>query len=93
MTVLVIAEHDNTALKGATFNTITAARELSLFGNGEVHVLITGNSANAAVDAAAQISGVSKVLYADAEWLSRGCRRANTMHRSAVHPYPVSIHC
>ena len=72
MTVLVIAEHDNTALKGATFNTITAARELSLFGNGEVHVLITGNSANAAVDAAAQISGVSKVLYADAEWLTHG---------------------
>lgn len=72
MTALVIAEHDNATLKGSTLNTITAARELSLFGNGEVHVLVAGHNAGAAAEAAAQISGVSKVLHADAEGLAHG---------------------
>ena len=72
MTVLVIAEHDNAALRGATLNTITAARELSLFGNGEVHVFIAGHGADTAADAAAQIGGVSKVVHADAEGLAHG---------------------
>ncbi|RMX06143.1 electron transfer flavoprotein subunit alpha/FixB family protein [Allofranklinella schreckenbergeri] len=60
MTVLVIAEHDNASLKGATLNTVTAAAAL-----GEVHVLVAGHNAAAAAQAAAQVAGVAKVLHAD----------------------------
>lgn len=60
MTVLVIAEHDNASLKGATLNTVTAAA-----GLGEVHVLVAGHNAAAAAQAAAQVTGVAKVLHAD----------------------------
>jgi electron transfer flavoprotein alpha subunit len=68
MTALVIAEHDNAALKGATFNTVTAA----LACGGEVHVLVAGANAGGAAAAAAQIAGVSKVLHADAPGLNHG---------------------
>ncbi len=61
MAVLVIAEHDHGALKGATLNTVTAASQLG----GEVHVLIAGQNAAGAAQAAAQIAGVAKVLHAD----------------------------
>ncbi len=68
MTALVIAEHDNNALKGATLNTVTAA----LACGGEVHVLVAGVNAGGAAAAAAQISGVAKVLHADAAGLNHG---------------------
>jgi electron transfer flavoprotein alpha subunit len=61
MTALVIAEHDNASVKGATLNTVTAA----LACGGDVHVLVAGENAAAAAQAAAQIAGVSKVLHAD----------------------------
>ena len=68
MTALVIAEHDNAAIKGATLNTITAAKACG----GDVHVLVAGHNAAAAAQAAAQIAGVAKVLHADAEGLAHG---------------------
>ena len=68
MTVLVIAEHDNAALKGATLNTVTAA----LACGGDVHVLVAGHNAGAAAAAAAHIAGVAKVLHADAAALADG---------------------
>ena len=68
MTALVIAEHDNTSLKGATFNTVTAASQCG----GDVHVLVAGHNAGAAAEAAAKIAGVSKVLHADAAGLEHG---------------------
>ena len=68
MTALVIAEHDNAAIKGATLNTVTAAAA----AGGEVHVLVAGANAGAAAAAAAQIAGVSKVLHADAAQLADG---------------------
>ena len=61
MSVLVIAEHDNASIKGATLNTVTAAAACG----GEVHVLVAGQNAGAAAAAAAQIAGVAKVLHAD----------------------------
>ncbi|WP_287952242.1 electron transfer flavoprotein subunit alpha/FixB family protein [Diaphorobacter sp.] len=61
MTVLVIAEHDNASLKAATLNTVTAA----LACGGDVHVLVAGEGAQAAAQAASQIAGVAKVLHAD----------------------------
>ncbi len=61
MTSLVIAEHNNASVKGATLNTVTAALQCG----GDVHVLIAGHNAGAAAAAAAQIAGVSKVLHAE----------------------------
>ena len=61
MRILVIAEHDHGTLKGATFNTVTAASQCG----GDVHVLIAGHNAGGAAQAAAQIAGVAKVLHAD----------------------------
>jgi electron transfer flavoprotein alpha subunit len=68
MAALVIAEHDNASIKGATLNTVTAA----LACGGEVHVLVAGDGAAGAAAAAAQIAGVSKVLHADAPGLNHG---------------------
>ena len=68
MTSLVIAEHDNASIKGATLNTVTAA----LACGGDVHVLVAGANASAAAAAAAQIAGVAKVLHADGEQLGHG---------------------
>ncbi len=68
MAVLVIAEHDNASIKGATLNTVTAA----LACGGEVHVLVAGHSAAGAAKAAAQIAGVAKVLHADSEGFAHG---------------------
>ena len=68
MTALVIAEHDNASLKGATLNTVSAAAACA----GEVHVLVAGEGAQAVAAAAAQIAGVSKVLHADGASLKDG---------------------
>jgi len=68
MTALVIAEHDNASIKGATLNTVTAAAACG----GDVHVLVAGHNAGAAAAAAAQIAGVSKVIHADGEGFAHG---------------------
>jgi len=68
MTILVIAEHDNASLKGATLNTIAAAAKLG----GDIHVLVAGSGAQAAADQAAQAAGVAKVLLADGPALAEG---------------------
>jgi electron transfer flavoprotein alpha subunit len=68
MTSLVIAEHDNASIKGATLNTVTAAAAIG----GDVHVLVAGHNAGAAAAAAAQIAGVSKVIHADGASLHDG---------------------
>jgi electron transfer flavoprotein alpha subunit len=68
MSSLVIAEHDNASIKGATLNTVTAA----VVCGGDVHVLVAGHNAGAAAQAAAQIAGVSKVIHADSEGLAHG---------------------
>ena len=61
MSVLVIAEHDNAQLKGATLNVVAAASKIG----GDVHVLVAGANAAAVAEQASKISGVSKVLLAD----------------------------
>lgn len=62
MAVLVIAEHDNHALRPATRCAITAARQL----DAEVHILVAGASCAAVAEAAAAVSGVTRVHLADA---------------------------
>ena len=68
MTALVIAEHDNAHVKGATLNTVTAAAQ----AGGDVHVLIAGHNAGEAAKQAAQIAGVAKVLHVDAPGFEHG---------------------
>ncbi len=66
MSNLILAEHDNASIKPATLNTVTAATKIG----GDIHILITGSNCDGAAQAAAQISGVSKVIKADAESLA-----------------------
>jgi electron transfer flavoprotein alpha subunit len=80
MTALVIAEHDNTSVKGATLNTVTAALKCG----AEVHILVAGANAGAAAAAAAQIAGVSKVLHADADALAHGLAENMTAQILAI---------
>ena len=68
MSVLVIAEHDNAHLKGATLNVVAAAAKIG----GDIHVLVAGSGAQAVADQAAKIAGVSKVLLADGPSLADG---------------------
>ena len=68
MTALVIAEHDNASIKGATLNTVTAAAQCG----GDVHVLVAGLNAGAAAQAASQIAGVAKVIHVEGEHFAHG---------------------
>jgi electron transfer flavoprotein alpha subunit len=80
MTSLVIAEHDNASIKGATLNTITAALQCG----AEVHVLVAGHNAAGAAAQAAQIAGVGKVLHADDAGLAHGLAENVTAQVLAV---------
>jgi electron transfer flavoprotein alpha subunit len=68
MPILVIAEHDNASLKGATLHTVTAATQMG----GEVHVLVAGHHAQGAAQAAAAVAGVAKVLHAEGPGFEHG---------------------
>ncbi|MCL6692382.1 FAD-binding protein [Pseudomonas sp. R3.Fl] len=61
MAILVIAEHNDGALAGATLNTVTAAQKIG----GEIHLLVAGQDVGGVAEAAAQVAGVAKVLLAD----------------------------
>ncbi|GAB3456803.1 FAD-binding protein [Insolitispirillum peregrinum] len=61
MSILVIAEHDGSALKAATLNTLAAAQAIG----GDITVLVAGSGCQAAAQAAAQVAGVAKVLVVD----------------------------
>ncbi|MBQ0760013.1 MAG: electron transfer flavoprotein alpha subunit [Zhongshania sp.] len=61
MSILILAEHDNATIKGATLNTVAAAKAIG----GDITVLVAGEGCGAAGEAAAKIEGVSKVLVAD----------------------------
>ena len=62
MAILVIAEHDNKQLKPGVTNTVAAATRLG----ADVSVLVAGHQCAGAAAAAAKITGVAKVLVADA---------------------------
>jgi len=62
MAILVIAEHDNAQLKSGTANAVTAATKMG----ADVHVLVAGQGAQGAAEAAAKLAGVAKVILVDA---------------------------
>ena len=57
MSVLVLADHDNGQLAGATLNTVTAASQIG----GDIHVLVAGDTSGDVARAAAAVAGVAKV--------------------------------
>jgi electron transfer flavoprotein alpha subunit len=61
MPILLLAEHDNAAIKPATLNAVTAAGKIG----GEVHLLVAGQNAKAAAEAGAKIPVIAKVLLCD----------------------------
>ena len=61
MSILVIADHNNQSLNGATLNVVAAAQKIG----GDITVLVAGSGAQAVADQAAKVAGVSKVLLAD----------------------------
>ncbi len=62
MPILVLADHDNQTIRGATLNTVAAAAKLG----GDIVLLVAGGGCAAAAQSGAQIAGVAKVLVADA---------------------------
>jgi len=82
MPILVIAEHDNVSIKGATLNAVGAAQQIG----GDVHVLVVGQNAAGAAQAASQIAGVAKVLHADGAGLGEGLAENVAAQVLAVAP-------
>jgi electron transfer flavoprotein alpha subunit len=68
MSILIIAEHNNSEITPATLNAVGAAKKIG----GDIHVLVAGADCAAAATAAAQIDGVSTVFKADAPELAHG---------------------
>ncbi len=61
MSILLIAEHDNSNLKVFTLNTIDAASKI----DSDIHVLVAGHKCENVVKEIASIPIVKKVLYSD----------------------------
>ena len=72
MAVLVIADHDNATLRDSTHKTVAAGQKLG----GEIDVLVAGQDAQAAAEAAGKIAGVRKVLLAQSAELGQGLAEA-----------------
>ena len=68
MSILVVADHDNSTLKGATLNTVAAAAAIG----GDVHLLVAGENCGAVGEAAGKVAGVAKVLVADSAEYAHG---------------------
>ena len=68
MSILILADHENGQLAGATLNTVTAAAEIG----GDIDILVAGDASGEVAKAAAAISGVTRVLNADADTLAHG---------------------
>ncbi len=63
MSILVIAEHDNSELKTATLNTVAAGLAIG----GDIDILVAGADCESVAESASQIPGVTKVLLANKE--------------------------
>jgi electron transfer flavoprotein alpha subunit len=68
MAILIIAEHDNAAIKPAVLNTVAAAKEIG----GAIDIVVAGHQCAAAAQNAAGIPGVRKIVVADAPHYAYG---------------------
>ena len=71
MSVLVLVEHDGSAIKDATLATVTAATKL-----GDVNALVVGNNVDGVAQAAAKIAGIGKVYAASSDALEHNLAEA-----------------
>ncbi|MCY4311606.1 MAG: FAD-binding protein [Rhodospirillaceae bacterium] len=69
MTVLVLAEHNNTSLNVATLSAVAAARQMDA---GDIHMLVAGRDCSVVAAEAARIDGVAKTLHAEGAHLAHG---------------------
>ncbi len=74
MSILIIAEHDNTSLKPATLSTISAAKAIG----GDIDILVAGAGVDAVATQCAAIDGITKVLTVDSADLSHPLAEALT---------------
>ena len=70
MTILLLADHDNVSLSDQTAKALTAASQIAKEQASDIHILVAGKGAKAAADAAAKLTGVSKVLLAESDELA-----------------------
>ena len=63
MSILIIAEHDNSELKTATLNTVAAGMAIG----GDIDILVAGSDCDSVAESASQVPGVGKVLLANKE--------------------------
>ena len=68
MSILVFCDHDNGQFGAATLNAVSAAQQI----NGDIHILVAGDSSGTIAAKAAAISGVAKVLIADGAEYAHG---------------------
>jgi electron transfer flavoprotein alpha subunit len=61
MSILVYAEHDNSALKADTLKTVAAAQKIG----GNITILVAGHHCQSVAEQAGTVNGVAKVLVAD----------------------------
>ena len=61
MSILVIAEHDNVNLKGATLNTVAAAKEIG----SDITLLVAGSDTSSVISEAQKLNGITKILSCD----------------------------
>ena len=61
MSILVIAEHNNSKLAKATLHTVMAAQKIG----SEIDLLVVGKGCMSVAEEAAKIAGVAKILLAD----------------------------
>lgn len=61
MSILVIADHDNSNLKPVNLNVLAAAKAIG----GDIDVLVAGAGCSTVAEAASKAEGVTKVLLAD----------------------------
>lgn len=63
MSILVIAEHNNSELAPVTLNVVAAAQQIG----GDIHVLVAGKGSDSVAEEAAKIAGVATVLHSTAD--------------------------
>jgi electron transfer flavoprotein alpha subunit len=63
--ILVIAEHDNSELKSATLNTLSAALQIKALTDHSITLLIAGHNCTSVAQQAATAEGVDHVICAD----------------------------
>lgn len=61
MSILIIAEHDNSDLRLSTLNSVSAAQAIG----GDIVVLVAGSNCTGVADTLSKVSGIKKVLLAD----------------------------